>query len=509
MRDVAYVQDLAETIGLKVWPSFLERACCDKKEVFLNGGWRGGKSSSAAFIVFLNIISRWLQTALPLDAQGRPIGSHLIWLVGPEFEQCREEYFYISNWCQRMGIAVDASTATQGPLRMEISFPGMPGRVSVATKSANDPTSLGSVAPVEILACECGQFSEESRDWLWGRALEKNAPIYWSGTFHNDQNKPQHQWYERDSNDAIENPDPRRQAFCLPSWENEYLFGNCLEGEASILRDPTLEVWCPDKNHGEAHKGMLHPMIRLEHNRYRDRPKEWDKRFGGIPTGMQNPVYEWAAQDRLEDITGNRYLISLSAVERQLGKMLWLSTAGGIDPGLVHPAGLVIASTNQHRDIWFRDAQRLQSSNTSSMYELKDHWQKKYGRAGYLQWGGDPVGLKYTRPSDNIIAMTGSVFAREERASIVNSYAVGIDNVQHLYFDADVPGVRQLFAEAQTIHRKRKPSGEWGYNRVGDDLMAAGENAVTVLHSRVFNLSPRQQMPPRYKRQPITVRSAS
>jgi hypothetical protein len=62
MIDPGMVTMIAERVGLKVWPSFVERASCDKKEVFLNGGWRGVKSNTGAFIVFLAIYLIWLQT---------------------------------------------------------------------------------------------------------------------------------------------------------------------------------------------------------------------------------------------------------------------------------------------------------------------------------------------------------------------------------------------------------------------------------------------------------------
>ena len=253
-------------------------------------------------------------------------------------------------------------------------------------------------------------------------------------------------------------------------------------------------------------------MIRKLQDQWKDRPKDWLKRFGGEPMTSRNSVYEWAELDHVDDITGNRYLISLREIELRLGHpMQWVQTYGGLDPGTVHPAGIVIVSRNVQGDLWVRNAMRLKTNG--ELFAQKDAWDTAYGRPGWqgkrqIKWGGDPVGLRFTRPGENIRPMTGTVWSREERASIVNSYAIGIDNQQHLYFDADMPGVRQAFAEARTIHRVLK-HGQWGYNREADDLMAGVENGVTMHYTELGRISTRQQMPARYKRELVYPRSAS
>src|SRR6185503_66851 len=119
MLNAAAVEAIARAVGLKVWPSFIERACCDKKEVFLNGGWRGGKSSTAAFIVLIDIITKWLGTP----------GQHLVWLVGPDYAQARQEYFYLVDWLTRLGLTPvgEVSKAMQGPLTAIFTRRGAPG----------------------------------------------------------------------------------------------------------------------------------------------------------------------------------------------------------------------------------------------------------------------------------------------------------------------------------------------------------------------------------------------
>ena len=206
MLDQRVVTLIALKLGLKVWPSFIAACCCTAKVILILGGWRGGKSARVAFIIFIRIYLKWLRVPLPLDAQGLPVGSHLVWLVGPDYEDARPEYFYLVQWSKQLGLQVEASLALQGPLRMTIAWAGKPGIVEVVTKSAKDPTSLGSVPPVEIAMCEAGLITEEGDLWIDGRTAEKNAGVVKGGTFENDEGKMQMAWFEEQAKEAGDPP---------------------------------------------------------------------------------------------------------------------------------------------------------------------------------------------------------------------------------------------------------------------------------------------------------------
>ncbi len=498
MRNPEDVRDLATTVGLTVWDSFLERACCDKKEVFLNGGWRGGKSAGAAFIVFVAIVHDLLMRE----------GKHLIWLVGPDYSQARQEFFYIQGWATRLGLALDASTAQQGPLTMTLSAPGLPGFIEIATKQAGDPTSLGSVAPVIILACEAGQFSEEAMLWLVGRTAEKNATLIWSGTFENEDGKAQFAWFEEESEKAWTKPNSRQQAFRLPTWENMSLYASCLE---MIKDDSSLALWCPSQTeHGTSHSGVNHPMIRKLQDQWKDRPKDWRKRFGGEPVGVREPIYEWSLVDSLTDFTHNKYLrpmprdLKEAFAQRRVAQY----TAGGIDPGLVHPAALTVGSQilagESEGVTWVRSGVHDLSNTANAMWRAKDYLQKAYG---VQKWGGDPVGLQYTREYEDIEAMRGSLFSRMARVKIVN----GVAQENMLFFDSDDPYVVLLFAQIQRVHKRKDANGQLVYDRRSDDDMVASfEDMMAMLHgTKVLRVSRRQKLPNYRRREPVTVRSAT
>ena len=488
-RDPGDVEIIARKIGLQVWPSFIERACCDKKEIFLNGGWRGGKSSSAAFLVFLDILLKWFQTE----------GNHLIWLVGPDYAQARQEYFYLTGWMDRLKIPSvgEPSVRMDGPLRASFKAPGMPGTVEIATKQAGDPTSLGSVAPVIILACEAGQFSEEAMMWLLGRTAEKNATLIWSGTFENEDGKAQFAWFEEASEKAWTSPSPRQAAFRLPTWENMSLYASCGE----MLRDdPTLSLWCPPTDHGSSHSGLNHPMIRKLQDQWKDKPKDWRKRFGGEPVGVREPIYEWATE---------RPTFYLKPMPEELKRgNFWQYTAGGIDPGLVHPAALtvgsIVARGPYEGQTWVRSGVHDLSNTANAMWRAKDFLKGKFN---VQKWGGDPVGLQYTREYEDIEAMRGSLYSRMARVKIVN----GVAQDEMLFFDSDDPYVVLLFAQIQRVHKRKDANGQLVYDRrADDDMVASFEDMIAMLHGQpVLKLSKRQKLPTPRHREVITMRSAS
>ena len=479
MLDARIVARMAGAVGLKTWPSFIAACCCTAKVILILGGWRGGKSARVAFILFCRIYLKWLLTPLPVDAQGAPLGTHLVWLVGPDYEDARPEYFYISQWSKRLGLVVEASAAMQGSLRMTIAWPGKPGIVEVVTKSAKDPTSLGSVPPVEIAMCEAGLITEEADLWIDGRTAEKNAGVIKGGTFENDEGKAQMAWFEEQAKEALANPTAHMQAFTCPTWENEALYSNCLEGANSIINDPTLADWCPDSEHGEGHSGLRHPMICKLKERWKDRPRDWAKRFGGEPQGIRDPMYEWAT------VRPTFYLRPMpeELKSANFGRSpIWQLTGGGIDPGLVHPAALTVGSIVANGpckgQTWVRRCIQDTSGSADKMWQAKDFLQKRYG---VTTWGGDPVGLQYTRSFENIEAMRGSFYSRMARVKIVN----GIAQDEMLFFDSDDPGVVLLFQQIQRVHFRRDANGQLVYDRLKDDDMAASfENMMAVLHGQ-------------------------
>jgi hypothetical protein len=259
---------------------------------------------------------------------------------------------------------------------------------------------------------------------------------------------------------------------------------------------------CPDEAH--PHSGLDHPIMRIRRLECRDNQDEWDKRYAGIPVGVLNPVYPWAKRESLEDFADNVRLVSMSSVQKKLGvEFKWLRTAGGIDPGLVHPAALCVTSENQFGQTWTRFTVKDESGSADSMWAHKSHLQRIFR---VPKWGGDPVGLRYTPTYMDIDAMSGSLYAREARVKIVNGLAMPRHDAADglLFIDSDVPGNVLLTAEIQRTHRKIAADGSLRYDRTGEDMVAAWENSIAELHGtpslemgRTWRYRPRQSARPR------------
>lgn len=459
-RTYEEVEVICEAVGLRCTPAFAEPLMSGVRERLYFGGWRSSKTTHECLEALLWILD-WLR-------QSRDT-KWLIWLVGPDYKQTREEYRYLREWCQRLGFTVTASDAQEGPREMTISRGSFV--VVVETKSAQDPATLASVAPDLILACESGQLSDEVCDMIRGRAGQKNAPMVWGGTVEDDEGHAQWAWYQETARQWLDQPTSRHQAWCLPSWENP-MFYSCLPW---VEDDPELgRSYCPDGNHGEAHGHRQHPVIR-----------QWEDNFDGftfarriaaIPTGVQYAVYPQTNEKAL--------LQPISQVAR-LG---FFTSAGGVDYGTTtdHPSALVVVQlTNDPRDAqvsfvgprgiaWVRECITLHDNGDTftlqkARKELSERW-KCY------RWNVDPR-ERFMAKNWEGEATTYSESGREARVGLVTARL----NLSKLMFDMSGPGVSDLYEEMKRVHRRKTKDGQLKYVRLGDDRTAALEDAIEAL----------------------------
>ena len=170
----------------------------DSRLKLVAGGIRGGKSYSTAMDVLPDLL----------------IDNGLIWIVGPDYEQCKPEWEYMHNVLKTLGYITKASNPERGGRSFETSW-----GARVQTKSSDDARSLASFAPHVILMVEAGQQSYETMQKVLERALEHNAKVIMSGTFEGALS-----WYA----DIFEkwqgaNPEHGR-SFSIPSWSNTAIF---------------------------------------------------------------------------------------------------------------------------------------------------------------------------------------------------------------------------------------------------------------------------------------------
>lgn len=79
----------------------------------------------------------------------RPTKNGLLWLVGPDYIQARQEYLYLRDWLEQLGLFVKGTMPTEGQCTL-ITKTGW----RLETKSARHSERLGSVAPDGVVMCE-------------------------------------------------------------------------------------------------------------------------------------------------------------------------------------------------------------------------------------------------------------------------------------------------------------------------------------------------------------------
>ncbi len=462
-RSYEEVSTAIEGLGLVCTPEYAAPLMDDSLERLYFGGWRSSKTTHECLEAFLAILD-WLAETL----QGRN-SRRLIWLVGPDYTQTREEYRYLQEWLEKSSFVVEASTANEGPRPMKVTHPWAPGfYVLIETKSSQHPETLASVAPDLILACESGQLSEEVRDMLRGRSGEKAAPIVWGGTVEDDEGHQQWAWYQETARQWLDNPTPWSRAWCLPSWENP-LFKDC---RSVIVRQPSMARFCPDENHGEAHGYRLHPSIKYWEDRFDG--FTFARRIAAIPTGVQYAVYPQTNEKAL-----------LQPIS-QTARLSFMASAGGIDYGTVHPSALVVVQlTDDPRDrqvsfvgpkgvAWVRECTYLlDGGDSTALLRARKDLAQRYR---CYRWKVDP-NERYMAKSMEGEATSYSQSAREARIGLVTARL----NLGKLLFDMDGPGVPELYEEMKRVHRRKTREGELKLVRLGDDRTAALEDAIEEL----------------------------
>ncbi|MBU0599046.1 hypothetical protein KKF61_08755 [Patescibacteria group bacterium] len=198
-------KNLYRRIGYEPTPSQWEILNCDIKQLLVAGGWRGGKSTIGGHKATEFCIRPW---KLPT----------LGWIVGPTYDIPRNsEFWYMVQDLMALQLVTSKDVSmpkSGGPCRVDIK-----GGITVVTKSATDPSSLGMVSPDFIIVCEAAQLDFETYLWLLGRCTEKDAPLVMTGTFEDYSG-----WYNDFFNKwAVYNTDGGR-SFSLPTWSNTKIY---------------------------------------------------------------------------------------------------------------------------------------------------------------------------------------------------------------------------------------------------------------------------------------------
>lgn len=392
--------------------------------ILVTGGWRGGKSTRGACRALRQIL--------------RPVSSGLIWLVGPDYVQTNEEFRYLLEWTQTLGLYLRHTMPTDGQRTLNTKTGWR-----VETKSAKYPERLGSVAPDGIVMCEPGQMPEEVYEMVLGRLMQKHGWCFLAGTLEDDGRHPRWAWYEDMANKWLQNKDGDERAYTLPSWANK----------------------------GEFPGGEFDPKIQELREKYSE--YTFNRRIAGIPVGLEYPCFPELWED------GDKYFTPLSRYTNAGIKII--DGAIGVDYGTSdeHPNAVVALSMLSTGHFFVRNCWMDVGGNPDQIAMVVEAYKKQYGitrvRTDPLQnvlavkLGGTPASGSGPAPTEFRIGMT---------------YGLISDGV---FFYDTTPDTRLVFDSMKRMRRIRDARGRLVYAReLGDDAGQACLYAVEELRASDF-----------------------
>lgn len=480
----ALLRSLASKLRVELWPEHAAAVLDGALEKIVNGGWRAGKSTIATLDLLCDVV-----IAVMLGKREN------FWLVGPDYPQTKQEFSYLRDWCEELGLIVGAVAEPQDGSRHFM----VTGGSEVTTKSASNMKSLGSVPVKTILVCEAGQLEEDARYWLQGRVSETGGRIIYSGTLEDENgNHPRFAWYTDASQRWEQERTRLYSAYGIPSWANRAIYGDC--------RYLNKGVVCPvpcgqEGEHGEAHGGEMHPQIQRFKQDLRDATGAdftFEVRYAGKASGILNQIYD-VVETALE-----RIVVELPEKMRD-PHYRWAVKGGGMDFGTVHPSdicwGAVEYETHPRGHLWVLANEMDYSGNVDWIWGRQKALQRL---EGVTVWGNDPM-VKYAPTYLNSEPMSGSMFSREARVGLCRGLVIA----GRVSFVKDGPGIATFDSKGRLtgglvhnithVRRKKTPSGELTYDRTDDDPTAAWEDMCAALFGKPLLNLPRAL--PRGKRQ--------
>ena len=409
---------LAKELGLNFLPS--DPVWSTARHTLITGGVRAGKTTRGAFKAFKESLNPAVR---------------LIWLVGPDYVQAQEEFRMIMEWSIRLGLIRDINKDISTPMNGQRTLKTRLG-VTIQTKSAKHPETLASVAPDGIVMCEPGQMSGEVYGMCIGRLIEKGGWMFLCGTLEDDVAKPRWAWYEKLAVEWLKHgTDSDQRAYSLPTWTNTTIYP---EG----INDP-----------------------RLVFAREQSSDYVWQRKYGGVPEGVENPVFPMLWEGTQDELM----VFPDPDVE-------WMGGAIGVDYGTTfeHPSCIVVVGIDNYDRYWVRDVWlglRVDASELVSIVEAK---QNQYGiYQGCVdpnqRFMADMLGYEWARSG-----MGSTKF----RFSLVN----GLLERNMLFYDRANPVTQEAWNSMALCRYVTDGRGQLAYERpVGDDAAMAVCYAIEKL----------------------------
>lgn len=449
-------RELAEAflprLGLRLTPEFMAVLLPRPKEKLFFGGVRSGKSTEPAAEVLLEI----------LMVLGDPENTrrYLYWFVMPSYTTVPEEMRYLYEWLAALGVGPHLQRPEGGSWRITLAG----GRITIETRTAENPEGLASVACDGVVLVEAGQQSESIRMHVWGRVIEKRGWISYTGTLEDSTKKAGWLWYEQLGAKWMEDPSDDHMAFSLPSWSNSVVFPG----------------------------GRTDPEILKIEAELAEYPGAFERYVAGVPAGVSDQIYRWlmAGEWGWQENKLSSPMLSRGAGGHDFGE-------GWHDDKRGHPSTLaavqVMGSSSGMDDIAVvREVWEGYTGDTMMIESRRRLMGQRWGISN-RRWGFDPM----QREAAKLVgAQIAPEALRRDRVGMVEARMLN----NRLKFDMYVlegdsaaererkAGVRRCFEQMKRVHwvrREVKGQGyRYDYARVDDDMAAAVEDAIAVIDTK-------------------------
>jgi hypothetical protein len=418
---------LLKHLGLTVSPEFGAALFAAPREKLVTGGWQAGKSIEGGCEILLDFT---LWATQPRE--------YRYWVIVPSYETPHKEADYLDEWAGQLGIRTGARFPQGGSVGVSMALPNG-ARIIVETKTAQNLAGIAGEPCDGVLVVEAGQIAEGVQEAAQGRVMTRRGWIVYTGTLEDDENTPRWAWYSERADEWQGNgTGTDERAFALPSWANLAIFPG---GE----QDPEI-------------------------GRLRGRLDEYtfNRRIAARPSGVQNPIYPQLSKPLLKPMPAG---------------LVWVDAAGGIDFGTQHPSSLTAVTLADNNDAWVRENVYLKGTGQGGTEAadsglIEQHRDRMRDWYQVYRWGTDP-NERHTANLIGATAVSGSQGARGGRIGLTTARLN--ETRGRLFYDANGPGVPELYREQKRVHYVKNGQGQLVVWRVADDRTASLEDAIEVL----------------------------
>jgi len=195
LKKIPTVRKREQTTGFQPSETQSKVLHAPQRIIEVTGGIQSGKSEISADFLTTRY---WL--------------GNLYWLIGPDYDQCREEFGYLVRNFEALGMVKNCHFPSRDQCTLDIA-----PNIRIETKSAKYPAKIAGRACDGIIMCEPGQIDFE----IFQRAIErlstKQGWLLLAGTLEtsNDWMSDKYKEYQNPGNAD------GGVSFAMPTWENK------------------------------------------------------------------------------------------------------------------------------------------------------------------------------------------------------------------------------------------------------------------------------------------------